>query len=153
LRAAAAGPIGRDSVQLMANDWNQTIIDEFRANKGKVGGRFEGAPMILVHHLGRKSGTERVNPLVYQPLDKGYAIFASAAGAPESPDWYRNLIAEPTATVEVGAETLQVRVREAEGDERTTIWERQKQLAPGFAEYEVSAAPRQIPVVILEPAE
>jgi deazaflavin-dependent oxidoreductase (nitroreductase family) len=136
----------------MADDWNAKIIEEFRANGGKVGGQFEGAPMILVHHTGRTSGVERVNPLVYQPLDHGYAIFASAAGAPNDPDWYRNLVANPSTVVEVGTETIPVTARTAEGEERTRIWERQKQAAPGFANYEQKAAPREIPVVVLEPA-
>lgn len=135
------------------HDWNAKIIAEFRANGGKVGGPFDGAPMILVHHKGRRSGTERVNPLVYQPLDGGsMAIFASAAGAPEHPDWYHNLTASPDTTVEVGDETFTVHVHEAQGDERSAIWERQMQLSPGFAEYETKAAPRQIPVLVLDRA-
>lgn len=133
------------------NDWNTRIIEEFRANQGQVGGQFAGAPMILVHHTGRRSGTERVNPLVYQPVDGGYAVFASKAGAPEHPDWYRNLLAHPSTTAEVGDRTIPVVAREATGDERQRIWDRQKELMPGFADYEVSAAPRQIPVVVLEP--
>lgn len=134
-----------------ANDWNKQIIDEFRANGGKVGGPFEGAPMILVHHHGRRSGTERVNPLVCQPVDGGWAVFASKAGAPTDPDWYRNLKANPDTTVEYGTETHRVHAREAEGEERNRIWEAQKAANPGFAEYEEKAAPRVIPVVVLEP--
>jgi deazaflavin-dependent oxidoreductase (nitroreductase family) len=134
-----------------ANDWNSRIIAEFRANEGKVGGQFDGAPMILVHHRGRKTGIERVNPLVYQPLERGYAVFGSKGGAPQAPEWYLNLVAYPSTTVEVGTDTVTVSVREAAGEERAAIWTKQKQLMPGFAEYEVSAAPREIPVVILEP--
>lgn len=133
------------------NDWNKQIIDEFRANGGKVGGQFEGAPMILVHHKGRKSGVERVNPLVYQPLDGRWAIFASAAGATEHPDWYRNLMASPRTTVEVGTDTHEVVARDTVGAERDEIWERQKRLSPGFADYEEKAGDRVIPVVVLEP--
>ena len=134
------------------NDWNSQIIAEFRANAGKVGGPFEGMPMILVHHKGRTSGAERVNPLVYLPLDDGrMAIFASKAGAPDDPDWYRNLVANPDTVVEVGSDTLPVRVREAQGAERDAIFDRQKRAAPGFAEYEQKAAPRVIPVLVLEP--
>lgn len=132
-------------------DWNTKVIREFRANEGRVGGNFEGVPMILVHHVGRRSGVERTTPLVYQAVDGGYAIFASKAGAPDNPDWYHNLLAQPDTTVEVGASTLPVTAREAVGDERDRIWEQQKQAAPGFAEYETSAAPRVIPVVVLEP--
>ncbi|MGH8919222.1 MAG: nitroreductase family deazaflavin-dependent oxidoreductase [Actinomycetes bacterium] len=135
-----------------ANDWNTRIIEEFRANGGKVGGQFAGAPIILVHHLGRRSGVERVNPLVYLPVEGGYAVFASKAGAPTHPDWYRNLVAHPATTVEVGDQTTPVVAREATGDERQRIFARQKELMPGFAEYETSAAPRLIPVVVLEPA-
>ena len=134
----------------MPEDWNQRIIEEFRANGGKVGGQFEGAPMILVHHTGRVSGTERVNPLVYLEDGDAFAVFASAAGAPDDPDWYKNLVARPTTTVEVGGETFEVAVREATGDERDAIYERQKQRMPGFAEYETKAAPRRIPVLLLE---
>jgi deazaflavin-dependent oxidoreductase (nitroreductase family) len=134
-----------------ADDWNTRIIAEFRANEGKVGGQFDGAPMILIHHRGRKSGIERVNPLVYQPMDGGYAVFGSKGGAPDDPDWYRNLVAFPSTTVEVGAETIPVSVREATGQERERLWARQKQLMPGFAEYETKAAPRVIPIAVLEP--
>ena len=134
----------------MAN-WNQQIIDEFRANEGKVGGRFEGASLLLLHHFGAKSGTERVNPLAYQQLDDGsVAVFASKGGAPTNPDWYYNVSANPKAQVEIGTRTVDVVARVAEGAERERIWERQKTLMPGFAQYEQKAS-RQIPVVILEP--
>lgn len=133
------------------DEWNQRVIEEFRANGGKVGGNFEGAPMILVHHRGRRSGLERVNPMMYQPAAGGYAVFASKAGAADNPDWYHNLVAETTTTVEVGAETETVTVRELDGDERERIWERQKRDYPGFAAYEKSAAPRTIPVLLLNP--
>ena len=135
------------------DDFNQQIIAEFRANGGKVGGPFDGAPMILIHHRGRKSGTERVNPLVYLPLDEGWAIFASKAGAPTHPEWYLNLVASPRTTVEIGDETHDVTVRVAEGAERESIFSRQKELMPGFAEYEVKAGGRIIPVVVLEPVD
>lgn len=133
-------------------DFNQQVIAEFRANGGKVGGPFEGAPMILVHHRGRKSGVERVNPLVSLPLEHGWAIFASKAGAPTNPDWYHNLLASPRTTVEVGGDVVEVAVREAHGEERERIWARQKELNPGFADYEKKAGGRVIPVVVLEPA-
>lgn len=135
-----------------ANDWNAKIIAEFRANDGRVGGQFEGAPMILIHHRGRTSGAERVNPVVYLPVDGGYAVFASKAGATTHPDWYLNLMANPETTVEVGADTIPVVAREATGDERERIWARQIAAMPGFADYEAQAAPRVIPVVVFEPA-
>jgi deazaflavin-dependent oxidoreductase (nitroreductase family) len=132
-------------------DFNEKVIKEFRANGGKVGGPFEGAPVLLLHHTGAKSGTERVNPLMYQPLGESFAIFASAAGSPKNPDWYYNLAAHPDTTVEIGTRTVRVMSRVAEGDERDRIWEKQKSIAPGFAEYETNAAPRQIPVIVLDP--
>ena len=133
------------------SDFNTAIIEEFRANGGKVGGGFEGAPMILLHHTGAKTGTERVSPLVYQADGDRYVVFGSKAGAPSHPAWYRNLLANPDTTVEVGTETVAVRARVAEGDERERIWTKQKQLMPGFAEYEEKTRGiREIPVVILE---
>jgi deazaflavin-dependent oxidoreductase (nitroreductase family) len=131
-------------------NFNQKLIDEFRQNGGRVGGPFQGATVVLLHHQGRKSGTERVNPLVYQPVGEGWAIFASKAGAPDHPDWYQNLMAHPDTTAEIGTETIPVRAREATGAERDTIWKKQKVDMPGFAEYEEKAAPREIPVVVLE---
>jgi deazaflavin-dependent oxidoreductase (nitroreductase family) len=135
----------------MPNDFNQQIIDEFRANDGKVGGPFEGAPMVLLHTLGAKSGQERVNPVVYQPDGDRLVIFASKAGAPTNPDWYHNLLAHPRTTVEVDGRTVEVNARVAEGDERERLWNRQKEQMPGFADYEQKTT-RRIPVVVLEPA-
>ena len=132
-------------------DFNTKVINEFRANGGKVGGVFEGAPVVLLHHTGAKSGTERVTPLMYQPLAEGYAVFASKAGAPTNPDWYYNLVAHPDTTVEIGTNTIKVRARVAAPDERAPIWAKQMEIAPGFGEYEKSAAPREIPVVLLHP--
>jgi deazaflavin-dependent oxidoreductase (nitroreductase family) len=132
-------------------NFNEKIINEFRANGGKVGGMFEGAPVLLLHHVGAKSGTERVNPLMYQPAGDSFAIFASKGGAPTNPDWYYNLAAHPDTTIELGTSTVKVRARVADGDERGQLWENQKALAPGFAEYETNAAPRQIPVIVLDP--
>jgi deazaflavin-dependent oxidoreductase (nitroreductase family) len=131
------------------NDWNQKIIEEFRANDGKVGGQFEGAPVLLLHHTGAKSGVERVNPMMYQRVGADLAVFASKAGAPTNPDWYHNLVANPRAKVEVGSDTLDVESRVAEGDERDRIWEKQKADYPGFADYERQTT-RAIPVVILK---
>jgi deazaflavin-dependent oxidoreductase (nitroreductase family) len=136
----------------MANemqDWNRKIIEEFRANGGRVGGQFEGAPLLLLHSTGAKSGQERVNPMMYQAVGDDLAVFASKAGAPTNPDWYHNLVAHPDATVEVGTDTYPVRARVAGSDERERIWSKQKADFPGFADYEAKTD-RQIPVVILE---
>ncbi len=134
-------------------DWNANIIDEFRENEGKLGGMFEGAPMLLLHHTGAKSGTERINPLMYQDLGGDLAIFASKAGATTNPDWYHNLLANPDTTIEVGTETNSVTARVVNGDERETIWTKQKSDRPHFAEYEKTTEGRQIPVIVLEPRQ
>ena len=131
-------------------DWNKKIIEEFRANQGKVGGMFQGTPILLLHHTGAKSGKVRVNPLAYQANGNRLVVFASKGGAPTNPDWFHNLKANPRATVEVGTETRDVRARVAEGEEREKIWSRQKEIMPGFAGYETKTT-RQIPVIILEP--
>ena len=133
-----------------AEDWNKKIIEEFRANHGVVGGPFEGLTLLLLHHTGKKSGTERVNPLAYQPVGDGYAIFASKGGAPTNPDWYYNLIANPETVAEVGTQTIPVKARVLKGEERNQVWSEQKRRAPGFAEYEKTAG-REIPVVVLAP--
>lgn len=132
------------------SDFNQQVIDEFRANAGVVGGYFEGRDMVLVHHTGAKSAKRYLTPLVYQTLDDGsMAIFASKGGAPDHPAWFHNIVANPQLTVEVGTETFEVSARVAEDEERDRIWTQQKIDVPGFAEYEDKAAPRQIPVVVL----
>lgn len=130
---------------------NQGVIEEFRANGGRVGGWFEGRTLLLLHHKGAKTGTERVNPLAYQKIADGYAIFASKAGAPDDPQWFRNLLANPDTTAEIGTQTVRVRARVAGPAEREPIWTKQKADMPNFAEYEKTAAPRQIPVIVLEP--
>lgn len=131
------------------NDFNQKIIEEFRANEGAVGGGFDGAPILLLHTTGAKTGQPRVNPLAYRADGDRLVIFASKAGAPENPDWYHNLRANPHATVEVGADIFEVNARVADGDERERLWALQKQDMPGFAEYE-QRTDREIPVVILD---
>jgi deazaflavin-dependent oxidoreductase (nitroreductase family) len=131
------------------NDWNQQIIAEFRANEGKVGGPFEGAPMVLVSHKGARTGTERVTPLMALLNGDDIVIFASKAGAPDNPDWYHNLVANPDTSVELGTDTLAVRARVAEGAERDDLWTRQKTAYPQFQEYE-NGTTRVIPVVVLE---
>ena len=132
----------------MANDWNDRIIDEFRSNDGRVGGHFDGAPMILIHHIGARSGTERVTPLVYLPEGDRMAIFATKAGAPTNPDWYHNLKANPAIDVEVGTDRFPVAVTEVDGAERDEIWSRAVAARPGFAEYE-KKTDRTIPVLVL----
>jgi deazaflavin-dependent oxidoreductase (nitroreductase family) len=107
------------------DNFNEKVIEEFRENDGKVGGMFEGAPVLLLHHAGAKTGTERVNPLMYQPVGDSFAIFASKGGAPSNPDWYYNLAAHPDTTIELGSGTVKVRAREASPDERGPIWEKQ----------------------------
>jgi deazaflavin-dependent oxidoreductase (nitroreductase family) len=132
-------------------DWNAKIIEEFRANGGKLGGMFEGADILLLHHMGSKTGVERVSPLGFQRVGSAYAVFGSNSGKTSDPHWVQNLRTHPRTTAEIGTDTVEVVARVAEGDERTEIWERQKANIPQFGEYETTAN-RDIPVVILEPA-
>ena len=131
-------------------DFNAQIIEEFCANGGRVGGMFEGAPMVLIHHTGAKTGTSRVNPLVYLQDDDRYVIFASKGGAPTNPDWYHNLVANPNIQIEVGGDMIDVVASEAAGAERERLFRAQVEHMPAFAEYEAKA-PRTIPVLILTP--
>ncbi|GAA2186848.1 nitroreductase family deazaflavin-dependent oxidoreductase [Micromonospora lupini] len=133
------------------SDWNEKIIAEFRANGGQVGGQFAGAPLLLLHTVGAKSGEPRVHPMMYQKMDGGYAVFASKAGAPTNPDWYHNLLAQPHVRAEIGTDKVELVARVATGSERERIWSAQKAAYPGFADYERKTN-RQIPVVVLEPA-
>jgi deazaflavin-dependent oxidoreductase (nitroreductase family) len=137
-----------------SNDWNQQVVAEFRANEGRVGGMFEGWPMILVHNVGRKSGKEYVTPLVYLPGegdDDSIYIFASKAGAPTHPDWYGNLITAGQATIEVLGRAQQATVTEVVGDERDRIYAEQVKRMPHFGEYEQKAEGfRKIPVLRLK---
>ena len=131
-------------------DWNSKIIEEFRANEGKVGDPFDGAPLLLLHTVGARTGQPRVNPMMYRPVPGGYAVFATKGGAPTNPDWYHNLLAHPDVAAEIGRTTMKLCARVAEGAERDQIWAAQKAANPGFADYEEKTT-RQIPVVILEP--
>ena len=133
------------------DDFNGKVIAEFRENDGKVGGFFAGAPLLLLHHAGAKTGTERVNPLVYQQVGGSYAVFASAGGQPRDPQWFRNLVAHPDVTIEVGTSSVKARARVADTAERVAIWATQKERMPNFADYEKTAAPREIPVILLDP--
>lgn len=133
------------------SDWNRQVIEEFRANDGVVGGTFEGKPLLLLHHRGAKSGTWRVSPLAYYPVDdRRWAIFASRGGAPTNPDWYHNLKAHPEVRIEVGAETVDVTAIEVTGDERQRIFDAHAATWPIFAEY-AEKTERTIPVIVLEP--
>jgi deazaflavin-dependent oxidoreductase (nitroreductase family) len=136
-----------------ANDWNMKVIEEFRANEGRVGGPFEGAPVVLVHARGRKSGNEHVNPMMYLPhaADDGVIyVFATKGGAPTNPDWYYNLTTAGEGSVERGTETYRFTVRDLTGAERDRVFAEQASRYPGFAEYErQTAGIRTIPVLEL----
>ncbi|MFI8265768.1 MULTISPECIES: nitroreductase family deazaflavin-dependent oxidoreductase [unclassified Streptomyces] len=139
-----------------ALDRNAKVIAQFRANEGRVGGVFEGAPLVLVHHRGRKSGQEFVSPMMYLPHDTEpdiVYVFASKGGAPTDPDWYRNLRAAGEGTIERGTATYRVTVRELTGDERDRVYAEQARRYPGFAEYaRQTAGIRTIPVLELRQA-
>ncbi len=132
------------------NAWNRKLIEGFRAEGGKVGGNFEGVPLLILHTTGAKTGEVRMNPLVYLPSGDGFVVFASGGGAPRHPDWYHNLVSNPRATVEVGTKTVEVTARIAQGAERERFWDLQKRSIPAFAEHEQQTS-RQIPVIVLEP--
>ncbi len=133
-------------------EFNAQVIDEFRANEGRVGDMFEGADLLLLHHVGAKSGEQRVNPLVYRRDGDRYVVFASKAGAPTHPAWYLNLKANPDAKIEVGTDTIAVVASDAEGEERDRIYTEHAARYPQFSEYQESAGERVIPVVILTPS-
>lgn len=131
------------------SSWNRQIIEEFRANKGKVGGPFEGAPMLLLTTTGAKSGKRHITPLVYLPDNDRLIIFASKGGAPTDPDWYHNLVAHPQVTVEVGAETFDAAAIVLTGEERDRLYNRQAQVNPVFADFQAKTT-RVIPVIALQ---
>jgi deazaflavin-dependent oxidoreductase (nitroreductase family) len=133
-----------------AADFNAKVIEEFRANGGRVGDMFENMPLLLLHHTGAKTGQARVNPLAYLPDGGRYVIFASKGGAPEHPAWYRNLKAQPDVQIEVGADTIDVYAVEAEGEERDRLFRAQAGRLPQFSEYE-QKTDRIIPVIVLTP--
>jgi deazaflavin-dependent oxidoreductase (nitroreductase family) len=135
------------------SDWNTQVIEQFRANHGRVGGEFEGSPMVLIHHRGRKTGAERASPVMYlqheSDPDTVY-VFASKAGAPTHPEWYRNLVAAGRGRIELGDDEFDVDVTEITGDERDRIFAEQARRFPGFAGYaEKTAGIRTIPVLAL----
>jgi deazaflavin-dependent oxidoreductase (nitroreductase family) len=139
-----------------AEDRNAAIIEEFRANAGKVGGQFDGAPIVLLHHIGRKTGQGRVSPTMYLADEDDPAliyVFASKAGAPTNPAWYYNLVTAGNGSIEIGTEHVPVEVTEITGEERDRIYAEQAQRYPGFAEYaERTAGVRTIPVLALRRA-
>jgi deazaflavin-dependent oxidoreductase (nitroreductase family) len=135
------------------SDWNASTIAEFRANAGRVGGNFSGAPLVLVHHRGRRSGNDYVIPVMYLPNESNpdvLYVFASRGGTPENPDWYYNLVSAGRGIVERGSDTYDVTVRDVTGSERDRIYAEQAKRYPGFAEYErQTAGVRIIPVLEL----
>ena len=133
-------------------NWNQKIIDEFRANDGKVGGRFEGRTLLLLHTTGAKSGKERVNPVAYVREGERYVVIASKGGAPTNPGWYYNILAHPRLTVEVGTKIFQVDAKVAEEPERTRLYNKMVEIMPGFDDYRRKTE-RVIPVIVLTPVE
>src|ERR1700712_1380425 len=131
------------------DEMNRPVIAEFRETGGRAGGMFEGKPLVLVHHVGAKSGKERIAPLV--PLldqDRIY-VFASKGGSPTNPDWYHNLVANPDTVVEFGSETFPVTARVLTGDERDAVYAKQSEVEPQFAEYQRNTT-RLIPVIELQ---
>ena len=133
-------------------DYTAQIIDAFRAGRGRVGGLWEGTPLLLLHHTGARSGRRRVNPLAYFGDGGRYVVIASNGGAPRHPAWYRNLTAEPNVTIEVGTETVDVVASEATGDERERLFRTQAARFPQLAEFE-RKADRLIPVIVLTPRD
>jgi deazaflavin-dependent oxidoreductase (nitroreductase family) len=131
-----------------ASERNKKIIDEFRANGGKVGGRFEGRTLLLLHTTGAKSGKERINPLATVKDGDRHVIIASKGGSSTHPDWYFNVLANPLVTVETGKETFQARASVAEEPERTRLYDKMAEMMPAFDEYRHKTK-REIPVIVL----
>lgn len=134
------------------NEANQRIIDEFRANEGKVGGRFEGKTLLLLHTKGARSGEERINPVAYVKDGGRFVVIASKGGAPTNPDWYYNILANPLITVEVGTQQFQACAAVATEPERTSLYNKMVEMMPGFDDYRRKTT-RQIPVIVLTPVK
>jgi deazaflavin-dependent oxidoreductase (nitroreductase family) len=130
--------------------YNAKIVSEFRAKEGRVGGMWEGTPLLLLHHTGAKSGLSRVSPVAYLPDGERYLVWAANGGAPKSPDWYHNLMAHADITIEVGAETIHVVAEEATGAERERLFARAAERYPQLDEL-AQKTPRVIPLVVLTP--
>ena len=133
-----------------AAEYNAKVIDEFRANKGRVDGMWEGTPLLLLHHTGARSGVSRVTPVGYLPDEPRYLIFASNGGAPSNPGWYHNLKAQPTTRIEVESETIDVVAEEATGEERERLFARGAERFPDLARH-ARRTDRVIPVIVLKP--
>ena len=127
------------------NAFNAAIVEEFRANGGKVGGPFEGGTLLLLHTTGAKSGQPRLSPLAYLAVEGKMLIVGSYAGAPKDPAWVHNLRAKPTAHIEVGNDAYDVNVRELPDDERDAAYPKIVEAAPVFAEYQANTT-RSIPL-------
>jgi deazaflavin-dependent oxidoreductase (nitroreductase family) len=132
------------------NDFNAGVIEEFRTNGGTAGGMFEGKPLLLLHNIGARSGTDFVTPLVYLADGDNWVIFASKGGAPNNPGWYHNLKAQPAVSIEVGSNTVEVSAEEATGPERDRLYAIQEEQQPQFSEY-AEKTDRKIPVIVLKP--
>ncbi len=131
------------------SNWNTSIIEEFRANSGKVGGPFAGRTLLLLHTMGAKSGQERINPVAYVTDGDRLVIIASKGGAPTNPDWYYNILANPLVTVEVGTDQFQARAEVASEPERTRLYDKMVEMMPSFADYRKKTT-RLIPVITLK---
>jgi deazaflavin-dependent oxidoreductase (nitroreductase family) len=134
------------------NDWNASIIQEFRANAGKVGGHFAGRTLLLLHTVGAKTGQPHVNPVAYVKDGDRFVIIASKGGAPTNPNWYYNILAHPLLTVEVGTDEFQVQASVVEEPERTRLYNKMVEMMPGFDEYRHKTT-RVIPVIVLTPVK
>lgn len=134
------------------NDYNRQLIEEFRANRSKGEGQFDGRPLLLLTTIGAKSGQRRTTPMMYIPDNDRWLVIASNIGAPTHPDWYRNLVAHPEVTVEVGTETFDATAVVTQGAERDQLWTRIVELYPFFAEHQTKTT-RQIPVIALSRRE
>jgi len=130
------------------NEWNKAIIEEFRANDGKVSGQFADTPLLLLHTIGAKSGLPRLNPVAYVADRERLVVMASKGGSPTNPDWYYNIVANPEVSVEVGTDQFQARATTAAEPERTRLYEKMAAVNPGFAEYQRQTT-RIIPVIVL----
>ncbi|SDE25234.1 deazaflavin-dependent oxidoreductase, nitroreductase family [Mycolicibacterium neoaurum] len=135
--------MGSDAAAL--SDFNRQIVEEFRANAGKVGGPFEGSTLVLLHTVGAKSGQPRLSPLAYLEIDGKALVVGSYAGAPKDPAWVHNLRADPSARIEIGADAYDVTARELPADERDATYPKIVEKAPVFAEYQAKTS-RAIPL-------